>query len=612
MAINDVSLTSGMRSNLLSLQGTVDLLNRTQNRLSSGKKVNSAIDNPVSYFASQALNSRASVIDSLKDAMGQAVQTITAADKGITAITAMIEQAKGIAQSALSAETSSGFDTGTITLGAGGLAIADTIQIGATTLTAGPNAADITTYNSFTLTLGGEAIEANDTVVVGGTTFTAVTTTAATTTYDSVDVDFTNIAVGDQITIGGVAYTAANTDSGLTATQFYAGGTAGNEVPATAAANFRAAVAAHQAGAFTIAVPVGNVISITAGTSALTATSVQSADIGADITQNNTTTYAALGATQFMAQADPALTAESLKTQINSYFGTGLVAARTGNAITITAGTSGLTATTVTAGTASALEIAITSATTTSPGALVAGEFAVTGDNIIDAQVIANAINANTAITAAGYSATADNGVLTIANDAADIIAANIVVTGNMTEAIVAGSSELTDLVAQFNTMRTQIDELAEDSGYKGKNLLSNTAGLRSLDVKFEGTTLNVQGFDATTAGLNVTSATDGATTTWTTGTASINASIDQLDAALVTLRAESSQLSGNLSIITVRQDFSTNMINTLTAGADKLTLADANEEGANMLMLQTRQSLSTTALSLSAQAAQSVLKLFG
>ena len=90
-----------------------------------------------------------------------------------------------------------------------------------------------------------------------------------------------------------------------------------------------------------------------------------------------------------------------------------------------------------------------------------------------------------------------------------------------------------------------------------------------------------------------------------------MNANITVWMLALVTLRSESSKLSGNLSIITVRQDFSTNMINTLTEGSDKLTLADANEEGANMLMLQTRQSLSTTALSMSAQAAQSVLRLF-
>ncbi len=90
-----------------------------------------------------------------------------------------------------------------------------------------------------------------------------------------------------------------------------------------------------------------------------------------------------------------------------------------------------------------------------------------------------------------------------------------------------------------------------------------------------------------------------------------LTTSVTALDDALVTLRSESSKLSGNLSIITVRQEFSTNMINTLTEGSDKLTLADANEEGANMLMLQTRQTLSTTALSLSAQAAQSVLRLF-
>jgi len=93
MSINDISLTSGMRSNLLSLQQTVDLLNRTQNRLATGKKVNTAIDNPVSFFSAQSLNSRASKIDSLKDSMGQAIQTVTAADKGITAITSMIEQA---------------------------------------------------------------------------------------------------------------------------------------------------------------------------------------------------------------------------------------------------------------------------------------------------------------------------------------------------------------------------------------------------------------------------------------------------------------------------------------------------------------------------------------
>jgi flagellin len=168
----------------------------------------------------------------------------------------------------------------------------------------------------------------------------------------------------------------------------------------------------------------------------------------------------------------------------------------------------------------------------------------------------------------------------------------------------------LASLQTQYNEMRTQISELAEDSGYKGKNLLSATESLRTLAVKFEGNTLNVTGFNATAGGLGVTEA------AWT-GTAAqiatkISADIDLLDGALTTMRAKSSALAGNLSIISVRQNFSTDMINTLNAGSDLLTLADSNEEGANMLMLQTRQSLSTTALSLSAQAAQSVLKLFG
>jgi len=147
------------------------------------------------------------------------------------------------------------------------------------------------------------------------------------------------------------------------------------------------------------------------------------------------------------------------------------------------------------------------------------------------------------------------------------------------------------------------LTELADDSGYKGKNLLSND----DLVVKFEGTTLTVEGFDASAAGLLITAA------DWSAAdpSAAIDADVVLLDNALVTLRQESSKMSGNLSIITVRQEFSTNMINTLTEGSDKLTLADTNEEGANMLMLQTRQSLSTTALSLSAQAAQSVLRLF-
>lgn len=102
MSTSDISLTAGMRTNLLNLQQTSTLLNRTQQRLSSGKQVNSALDNPTNYFAAQNANQRASDLSDRKDGMAEAVQTVSATNAGITAITGLINAAKGIAQSAMS------------------------------------------------------------------------------------------------------------------------------------------------------------------------------------------------------------------------------------------------------------------------------------------------------------------------------------------------------------------------------------------------------------------------------------------------------------------------------------------------------------------------------
>ena len=95
--MSEISLTASMRSNLLSLQNTQSLMDMTQERLSTGKKVNSAIDNPSSYYTAQSLNNRANDLSSLLDSMGQAVQTIKAADEAITSITSFAEQAKAVA-----------------------------------------------------------------------------------------------------------------------------------------------------------------------------------------------------------------------------------------------------------------------------------------------------------------------------------------------------------------------------------------------------------------------------------------------------------------------------------------------------------------------------------
>ena len=169
-----------------------------------------------------------------------------------------------------------------------------------------------------------------------------------------------------------------------------------------------------------------------------------------------------------------------------------------------------------------------------------------------------------------------------------------------------------------FNTLMTQVSQLSSDSGYRGTNLLNNGV---TQTVEFAPTTnaatLQIKGFDATATGLGVTVAgnTIGSVgwgdLTAADGTTQIQSAASQLESALTKLRTQSSSLSANLTVVTTRQDFTDNMINTLQTGADNLTLADMNKEGANMLMLQTRQSLGTTSLSMASQAAQSVLKLF-
>jgi flagellin len=171
-----------------------------------------------------------------------------------------------------------------------------------------------------------------------------------------------------------------------------------------------------------------------------------------------------------------------------------------------------------------------------------------------------------------------------------------------------ANTAGRSTLALQFNTILDQVDNLTQDSGYKGVNLLASDDIV--VDFNEDGSnSLTITGFDASSSssGLDITDATGN----WVADT-DVDAAVSDLDAAMSSLRTQTSTLASNMNIITIRQDFTTGMITTLQTGADKLTLADMNEEGANMLMLQTRQSLGTTALSLASQAAQSVLRLFG
>src|SRR5947209_6503829 len=99
--MSDIVLSAGVRSNLLNLQQTSDLITSTQTRLATGKRVNSALDNPTNFFTSQGLSNRASDLGALLDAMSTGINTIQAANNGISAITKLVQSAQSLASQAL-------------------------------------------------------------------------------------------------------------------------------------------------------------------------------------------------------------------------------------------------------------------------------------------------------------------------------------------------------------------------------------------------------------------------------------------------------------------------------------------------------------------------------
>ena len=154
--------------------------------------------------------------------------------------------------------------------------------------------------------------------------------------------------------------------------------------------------------------------------------------------------------------------------------------------------------------------------------------------------------------------------------------------------------------------MLTQIDSLAKDASYNGINLLNGD----DLKVSFNengSSSLTIKGVTLNSNGLGLSSAVGSSFQ----DNSKLDTTISSLDTALTTLRSQASKFGSSLTTVQTRQDFTKNVINTLQTGSDSLVLADTNEEGANLLALQTRQQLSTTALSLSAQAANAVLRLF-
>ena len=375
----DISLTASMRSNLLSLQQTQDLMDMTQERLSTGKKVNSAIDNPSSYYTAQSLTNRANDLNALLDSMGQGIQTIQAANEGIEAITDFVQQAKAIANSARDNATIKGaLSSGTYT------AAADT--------------------QNLTVSIEGMADQDIEVALAAADTLEQAATKIATALND--DTDGVENAEGTKIK---------------------------------------------------------------------------------------------------------------------------------------------------------------------------------------------------------GFTATVENGQIRISNDKGVVAKISGTIFGITFDGEIGNTTRQSSM-SQYNEILSQIDQLAKDSGYKGVNLLQGN-DLKVVFNEDRSSYLTIKGTFADTSdeGLNISRAAD-----WNDpNNVAIDASIEELDAAITQLRNMASEFGNNYSIVENRENFTESLINVLEEGSDKLTLADMNEESANMLALQTRQQLAINSLSLASQAAQSVLKLF-
>ena len=197
----------------------------------------------------------------------------------------------------------------------------------------------------------------------------------------------------------------------------------------------------------------------------------------------------------------------------------------------------------------------------------------------------------------------------------ANSIASNLGFTTTTASGQNITSSTRSNLIQQYNDLRSQIDQLAKDAGYNGVNLLQGD----KVSIQFNEKTgssqskLDIQGSTLSADNLGISLAVN----TQLTGSTNfqddtgLDSASKQLTSALTSLKSLSSSLGSNLSVAQTRQDFTKDLAGVLTQGADNLTAADGNQEAANLLALQTRQQLSQTALSLSNQSDQAILRLF-
>ena len=638
--VKSITLTASMRSNLNSLKNISKQMNTTQERLSTGKKVNSAIDNASSYYQARALTNRASDLDALLDAMGQGIQTIQAATQGLTSGVSFLEQASAIATEALAAtkipskewfeaqenvaavasnwtELKAALDSGK----AGNIVIYGNIQAeGQIALGAGQNLVGVGYYgveepdtDKFSqLSIDLEKLNITDGIkaqadnlLISDISIKAVMKDNGKVinlfgtnnqTIQNLDIMMDSKGVSDysKVSCYGVWCGYRNDCchiSILGINSIYE--TSKNEEITSSSALNGGVIDVY--GSLNIQMQQ----SYSRGIAYLTINSYDNSliNISSRWALDNVTANFVNNSRVNIDSEGESILYSDVKIDDNSQIN---IIAKSRACVFYSLPTS-------------PLEIDIAS-----PNAKLNIQGNMLFYNSQNSLSFKAAIGAQIGINGKVYKA--DGAVNDNTMNGNTMPAGLVEVSGAVADPIpsldwlkeqnanrnmeykhkndIEGSSN------QYSVMLEQYDKLINDSSYQGVNLLKK----EKLDVVFNETRnnkLTVQGKDMSSAALGLTKA------EWTTQ-GDIANSIQEFLAAVNKIRTFQSELGNNCSIIQTRQNFTEALTDVLETGADNLVLADMNEESANYLALQTRQQLATNALSLAANSAQSVLALFG
>ncbi|MCB9994183.1 MAG: flagellar hook protein [Hyphomicrobiaceae bacterium] len=674
----DITLSKAVRSNLLSLQSTAASLAKTQERLATGLKVNSALDNPTNFFTASSLSSRASDLGRLLDSVSNAKSTIEAADKGLSSITKLVESAQATARQALqtaatvsttTAATAGAVAGGSFTSidvsGTGSAATSGTLAGSAVTAvdvsgtgsaaTAGSvvggafSNVDFTNGGSndgsisFDLTLDGGT---QNTITVAYADVNGVASSNSAVTASEL-AGILNTKINTAEGTSGVTYASVNGSGGIDITSNTTGTSSSVAIANFAASNGAtgsgladgtgtgSALVAADSISFSLTVDGGTSDTITIDDAAVTAynsansTSLSSASLsaadlvllindqatnsgavasvngtsgGIDFTSGTTGTSSSVAIASFTDNSGGG----SIGLADGSDTGSALVAA---DSISFSLTIDGGTATTITIDDAAVTAYNSANSTSLSSGALTAANIV----SLINDQAGATVASVNStsggiditstttgttsSVAVASYSASVTAGSTGIANGSD---------TGSAASTSTSANPKRDEYVTQYNELLSQIDQLAADASFNGVNLL-NGDNLSVLFNEDGSSSLDITGVTYDSTGLGLSSVASGGFDS----NSDVNTTLDGLNSAVDNLRTQASTFGSNLSVVEIRQDFTKNLINTLETGAANLTLADSNEEAANLLALQTRQQLSSTALSLASQADQNVLRLF-